>query len=70
MTDPDSLMTVRALPESDDEAVARTAIPRLWGIGDGPWLWATRIRILFVIDGRINEGHSEEEFGLGPVLDT
>ncbi|MDQ4039297.1 MAG: hypothetical protein M3313_13335, partial [Actinomycetota bacterium] len=56
--------------ESADEAVATTAIPRLWGIGDAPWLWATRIRILFVIDGRINEGHSEEDFGLGPVLDT
>lgn len=70
MTEPDSLMTVRTLPESDVEAVARTATPRLWGIGDAPWLWATRIRILFVIDGRITEGDSAEEFGLGPVLDT
>jgi hypothetical protein len=49
-----------------DEAGAATR----WGIGRVPWLWATRIRILFVIDGRITEGRSDQEFGLGLVLDT
>ena len=40
------------------------------GIGLVPWLWGTRVRILFVIDGRITEGRGPEEFGLGLVLDT
>ena len=42
----------------------------LWGIGEPPWLWGTRIRILFVIDGRITQGSDEGEFGLGLVLET
>jgi hypothetical protein len=44
--------------------------PSRWGIDLVPWLWATRVRILFVIDGRITEGRSPEEFGLGLILDT
>jgi hypothetical protein len=32
--------------------------------------WAPKVRILFVIDGRITEGHGEQEFGLGPPIDT
>ena len=35
-----------------------------------PWLWGTRVQILFVIDGRITLGNGHEEFGLGPVLQT
>ena len=46
------------------------AATRLWGIGWVPWLWAVDIRILFVIDGRITQGYTDYEFGLGPVLDT
>jgi hypothetical protein len=42
----------------------------LWGIGDLTWLWGTRIRILFVIDGRITESTDPWEFGLGYVLET
>ena len=41
-----------------------------WGIGDVPLLWGTRIRILFVIDGRITVSSKPDEFGLGLVLDT
>ena len=41
-----------------------------WGIGWVPWLWRVRIRILFVIDGRIMTGHGADDFGLGQVLDT
>ena len=33
-------------------------------------MWGTRIRILFVIDGRITESTSPWEFGLGYVLET
>jgi hypothetical protein len=47
-----------------------TSAAALWGIGDVPWLWGTRIRILFVIDGRINESTDPTEFGLGLVLST
>jgi hypothetical protein len=45
----------------------------LWGVTPGWWLWAVPIRILIVIDGRINTGHERDSlfgFGLGPVLDT
>jgi len=54
---------------SSDEGGKPTATGR-WGIGISPWLWATRIRILVVIDGRITKGFGVEEFGLGPVLAT
>jgi hypothetical protein len=50
--------------------VTADLLERRWGIGLVPWLWATRLRILFVIDGRINEGRGAEEFGLGFVLET
>ena len=55
------------------DLVAKQSTMDLWGIGRGAWLWATRIRILFVIDGRINTSDSAgggTGFGLGPVLDT
>ncbi|MDQ3505716.1 MAG: hypothetical protein M3446_08470 [Actinomycetota bacterium] len=69
MTAP-KIETVRPVPETELEAVPTSTLPRLWGIGDVPWLWGTRIRILFVIDGRIVESDSAEKFGLGPVLST
>jgi hypothetical protein len=43
---------------------------RLWGITRGPWLWAARVRILFVIDGRVLTTKSVRTFGLGLLLDT
>jgi hypothetical protein len=50
---------------------ARAAAPvSSWGIAMGPWAWATKVRILFVIDGRVTAGSGEDEFGLGLVLDT
>ncbi len=42
----------------------------LWGIGDSPWLWGTRIRILFVVDGRITSANDAFAFALGWVLET
>lgn len=35
-----------------------------------PGFWAPKLRILFVIDGRITAGHGPQEFGLGPPIDT
>jgi hypothetical protein len=43
---------------------------RKWGVLPGPWLWATHLRILFVLDGRIDTGRTSGCFGLGLVLDT
>lgn len=43
---------------------------RLWGIKPGPWLWGPRVRILFVIDGRVNGSKELNNFGVGLVLDT
>jgi hypothetical protein len=54
----------RAIPEAGSSARPS------WGIRWVPWLWTTRIRILFVIDGRINMERGEMDFGLGLVLDT
>jgi hypothetical protein len=48
----------------------RHATSRLWGIKRGPWLWAPRVRILFVTDGRVNRSKELNTFGLGLVLDT
>jgi hypothetical protein len=51
----------------------RQELASLWGIGwpNWPdWPWTTRIRILVVTDGRITEGSSGYEFGLGLVLQT
>jgi hypothetical protein len=61
---------------TEDAAVIearRNALALDWGIywPHWPdWPWTTKIRILFVIDGRVTEGSSGFEFGLGPVLDT
>jgi hypothetical protein len=53
--------------------VDRHALARAWGIS-WPWWpdwpWTTRIRILIVTDGRVTDGSTADEFGLGPVLDT
>lgn len=63
-------------PLTEDAAATeatRRALESDWGIWPRwpDWPWATKIRILFVIDGeRITEGSSGGEFGLGPVLDT
>ncbi len=43
---------------------------RAWGITPGYWLWSSQIRILFVIDGRINLSSEKGKFGLGLVLET
>lgn len=56
--------------ESEGAAFSAAAAARRWGIGISPWLWATRLRILFVIDGRVTTGRGADEFGLGLVLDT
>ena len=55
--------------EGEGEA-ARRAAASWWDIGLVPWLWATTVRILFVTDGRIMPSYGDQEFGLGPVLDT
>lgn len=52
---------------SDVNAISPVEV---WGIGDGPLLWPVRIRILFVIDGRINDSSDPTKFGLGYVLET
>jgi hypothetical protein len=49
---------------------ARQPLSHWWGIDWVEWLLAVRIRILFVIDGRINTEHGPRDFGLGPVIDT
>lgn len=46
-----------------------------WGIGPGYSLWGTQLRILFVVDGRVNFGKDPnplgtQAFGLGYVLET
>ena len=43
---------------------------RNWGFADAAGLWPQTIRILIVIDGRINETKDKNEFGLGYVLET
>ena len=51
----------------------RKAFDYDWGVtwpGWPDWPWTTRIRILFVTDGRITTGRRDGEFGLGLVLDT
>jgi hypothetical protein len=59
--------------EVELRAPERSAAPDLygkWGVLPGPWLWATHLRILFVLDGRIDTGRTSGCFGLGLVLDT
>src|ERR671912_197388 len=41
-----------------------------WGISPGYWLWGPPVRILIVVDGRINIGKDPFQFGLGYVLET
>jgi hypothetical protein len=41
-----------------------------WGFGNLPWFWGVRLRILFVMDGRINITWGDDDFGLGYVLST
>ena len=41
-----------------------------WGVPSGPALWPIVVRILFVIDGRINTSTDPAGFGLGYVLET
>jgi hypothetical protein len=36
-----------------------------WRLSSGPALWPTVLRILFVIDGRINTGKDPPGFGFG-----
>lgn len=49
---------------------SRDDLRRTWGITPGYWLWPTPIKILFVMDGRINLTSERLNFGLGYVLDT
>jgi hypothetical protein len=54
---------------------SRDDLRRMWGITPGYWLWPTPIKILFVIDGRINLTSESiplayNPFGLGYVLNT
>jgi hypothetical protein len=55
---------------TDAEFRSKSSEAKRWGIGLVPWLWGTPVRILFVVDGRINALHGDEDFGLGPVIDT
>ena len=48
----------------------REDLRRSWGITPGYWLFPTPIKILFVIDGRIDLSTGQFAFGLGFVLDT
>jgi hypothetical protein len=41
-----------------------------WGVAPGPAVWPTVLRILFVIDGRIDTSTCPTSFGLGYVLET
>lgn len=41
-----------------------------WGSAPSPALWPVNLRILFVLDSRIDTSHAAECFGLGYVLDT
>src|SRR5437763_3027999 len=41
-----------------------------WGVAPGPALWPIVLRILFVIDGRIDTSTGPGCFGLGYVLET
>jgi hypothetical protein len=53
------------------DAVGSNDTRARWGVNAGPWLWASRLRILFVIDGPVDPGPKPGSgFGLGPVLDT
>jgi hypothetical protein len=65
----ESRMTAGFPRQEDGVGAVGTLGPDRWGIRDVPWLWGTRVKILFVIDGRVSLGRGYE-FGLGLVLDT
>jgi hypothetical protein len=51
-------------------STSRGDLYRKWGVLPGPWLWPTRLRILFVLDGRVDTGRTLGCFGLGLVIET
>jgi hypothetical protein len=66
----ESLTPSQVAATSDESDETRIRLTEAWGIAPVPWLCTMRVRILFVIDGRINMSHDENEFGLGQVLAT
>ena len=63
----------RPLTDSTVQPSRTDMLREEWGATPGWWLFAVPIRILVVIDGRINTGHERKEsvgFGLGPMLDA
>ena len=62
---PDSAADVASayLPEPGSDTSAG-----LWGISNVPWLFGPRLRILFVMDGRVTVTWGDQDFGLGYVL--
>ena len=56
--------TLNTAPDSPDADTRRGA----WGFGNVPWFWGPRLRILLVMDGRINVAWGDHDFGLGYVL--
>jgi hypothetical protein len=48
----------------------RASDSQRWGVAPGPAVWPTVLRILFVIDGRVNTSSCLQGFGLRFVLDT
>jgi hypothetical protein len=63
-------MPDQVFKEGVPSKVDTTAHNETWGISAGYWLCPVTIKILFVIDGRINLASSQYDFGLGYVLDT
>jgi hypothetical protein len=61
-------MPTDATSGDDTSAFVGRAMTSRWGIAAVPWLWGTRVKVLFVIDGRVSVGDGDEEFGLGLVL--
>lgn len=59
-----------ARADAENISISQNSAVALWGIGHSPWLWGTRIRILFVVDGRITDSKYALDFGLGWVLET
>ena len=51
-------------------AITATENAGRWGVNPGPALWPAVLRILFVIDGRIDTSVCQNNFGLGYVLET
>lgn len=57
-------MRTAAARNNDEDTFVR------WGVAPGAALWPTVVRILFVVDGRINTSTCPVSFGLGYVLET